>query len=124
MAATRVKRPTIKPAPMAINPHVFRTSTTYSTLELDVIQSENPERIHFDSIRNPVDDQLGFNNFTMPSYNKCQPIKIRKITKPVNCNEVYVLLSFITSKCFSKLRIRKLISYLNGTIFCLFKSTY
>ena len=85
IAAGFVKSPSINPSPIAIQPHLFKKSTPFRTPGCDIIHFENPDNIHFDSFRKPIDDQFGISNFENPSNSKCQPINNLNPTSTYLC---------------------------------------
>ena len=55
--AQRAKHPQIRPSPMAVNHHIFKKSTAATADGLVNIACVQPEKIHFDSMRNAAEDQ-------------------------------------------------------------------
>jgi hypothetical protein len=84
--ASRVNSPKNSAAPMSVNPQMFIKSTILKTLSLETIQLKKPEKTQLEFCRYPAEVQLGISILETPSYRKCQPMAIRKITKSVFCN--------------------------------------
>ena len=74
MHPQREKSPNMRLRPIKVRPHIFRVSTVPRILGLVTIHFANPENIHLESNKYAADVQLAFDNFAIPSYNKCQPI--------------------------------------------------